>query len=396
MAIRTVDYGKASLDAFQVTKLSDKGNVLAMSVNDVNVVPTERFWTSLCSQFSSYGLSMKLFKLYSHQEVFERLRDKLGAGRETLRYAVEHDPAGSLNLLAVSNPAKPLVKIETAESVVAKYNAAETNYTKGTIVSTHTPAHMDDFVIGPDKFSYRYVMETPIDGFGCPLIYLSLLRHVCTNGAIGYARAFRSEVSLGKANDDPAFTLERALDSFSNEEGYSALRMRFESAANSWASIADTDKIYKALQKVAGAGLFNKAVSGNSPLVDYLNVRRSAALNLPEAEAAKIPESGLIAMRAFRQLTGDLASIYDLTTLDALSAKRQRQLAAKCTMYELFNFITEVATHYCAPVGSNILQAELGNLLSTEYDLEGTKEAKPTFQDWLIDTSDLAGDADLN
>src|SRR5260221_348195 len=75
------------------------------------------------------------------------------------------------------------------------------------------------------------IIDTPIDGFGRPSVYLSLLRLVCSNGAVGYSPAFRSELSVGKGDDGVAFALTRVLDGFNNEDGYAALRQRFESAA---------------------------------------------------------------------------------------------------------------------------------------------------------------------
>ena len=55
-----------------------------------------------------------------------------------------------------------------------------------------------------------------------------------SNGMIGYAPAFRTHISIGR---DPLAGIEgpvgRAMDSFSHEEGYAALRDRLESARRS-------------------------------------------------------------------------------------------------------------------------------------------------------------------
>jgi hypothetical protein len=383
MSTRSIDYGQVGLRDLRVEEQDEKGNVTILSVNGRPVRPSSRFWTSLCAQYSSYGLTPKLFTLFSHAETFGRLSDRLSSDRERLRFAIENN-GDSATLLAVSGLEKPCFGYEPALSLVGQYQASTVDYQDGVIISTHTPSRMDDFAIGPDKFSYRYVLETPIDGYGKPLIYLSLLRLVCSNGVVGYARAFRSEINMGKNDDDVSPVLSRALDSFSNEEGYAALRDRYESAANSWASIADTQLIYKVLQRVATSGGF-LTDSVSSPLVASLVARHSAAVGVEEEGLAP---AAIAVMRAFRQLVGDLASIYDLTTLDALSSKKQAQLSARCTMYDLMNFTTEVATHYCDVKGSQKLQAVIGQLVSTEYDLEGTKEAKPNFQDWFTDLSD--------
>ncbi len=400
--VRSIDYGSASIRDFQVLETDDKsGRVTVMEVDGRPVSPSDRFWTSLCSTYSTHGLTTKLFKLFSHAEVFDRVHTVLGgAGADRLRYAIENRGEQG-TLLAVTNPGKPVVTYEGINQTLKDYAAVGTEYSMGIMRSTHTPAHMDDFDIGPDSFSHRYVMETPIDGFGKPLIYLSLLRMICSNGSIGYARAFKSEVSLGQGSDEPIFTLERALDSFSNEEGFAALRQRFEKSVESWASIAETQKVYATLRKMMDRNMFKDPAS-HKGRVEELFAQRSTVLgggvnlNLGEKDGASTMDSpvNIKVMRAFSELVGDIVHIYSLTHMDALSRKKQAQLSSRATMYELLNFCTELATHFCNEANGRLLQAEVGNFVSNEYDLEGTKEAKPTFQDWFTDAE--AGNPENN
>src|SRR5439155_8882106 len=115
----------------------------------------------------------------------------------------------------------------------------------GILTSTHVPRSGEHaFRIGPDQFQNRFIMEVPVDGFGQPRIFLSLLREVCTNGAVGYSRAFRSDVRVG---DDAGHTLERAMAQFDHDEGFAALRQRFASAQDSWASLHETIRLQKVL-----------------------------------------------------------------------------------------------------------------------------------------------------
>lgn len=395
-SIRGVDYGNASIRDFQITGSDDKGNVNLMEINGRSVKPSGRFWTSLCCAYSTHGLSTKLFRLFTHEEVFARVYDRLGGnGGDRLRFAIEDNGDGPGTLLAVTNPTKALVEYDNVKATLDTYAAVGVEYKDGIVRSTHTPAHMDDFEVGPDKFAHRYVMETPIDGFGKPLIYLSLLRMVCSNGMIGYAKAFRSEVGLGTGNDNPIFTLERALDSFSNEEGYAALRQRFEKAGESWASIAESQKIYHTILKMAQCSMF-KDPKGHKGTIDDLYDRRTAALGVSvnidaggDGASAIDSPINIRVMRAFSCLVGDLVHIYSLTNVDAISRKKQAQLSCRCTMYELLNFVTELATHYCSEKDGRLLQAEVGNFVSNEYDLEGTKEARPEFADWFLDAGEV-------
>jgi hypothetical protein len=190
-------------------------------------------------------------------------------------------------------------------------------------------------------------METPIDGFGHPRIYLSFLRQVCSNGMIGYAKAFRSDISLGK---DIAHCIGRALDGFDNGEGYAALRQRFESAQQSWASVRECAELCKQLSLMNDG----ESLKANHWLGD------------------------------FRRMTGDLNTLYGLANLDAISQKRQRVLPTRCRVYDLLNFASEMATHRASPAASRRLQGFIGSIISDEYDMEGTAQSVTEFADFFV------------
>ena len=393
-----IDYALTPIRAIKIEEIGQKGKVSCLSVEGRKFYPTPRFWTSLCSTYSTHGLSTKVFKLFSHAEVLQRLTDVLGGDdKARIRYAFEDKGSAPGNILAITLPSKPVITYEKIGETLARYNALSVEYGSGIVRSTHTPNHMEDFSIGGDGFAHQYVLETPIDGFGSPLIYLSLLRQVCSNGMIGYSRAFRSEISMGRGdtkNADLMFSMERALDSFSNEEGYSALRTRFEAATGSWASISECNRVYKVLQAMAQRGMFLKEVATGAKLVDKMAARREAVINAnfrasSMDETTETSPMAVKIMRAYSALTGDLCSIYGLTHLDALSRKKMQQLPAHCSMYDLLNLTTEVATHYCNEKNGRLLQAEVGNFVSNEYDLEGSMASKGQFTDWFLDTSDI-------
>ena len=405
----SIQYNSAPLNDFKVLETADGGTVTVMSIAGQPVHPTPRFWTSLCSGYSNYGLSTKLFKLFTHAEVFQRISDVAGAdGRDRLRFALEDKGAGNPRLLAVTNPTKPLVEYPRMQEQLALYGAtgavdhqgkvgAAPEYKDGIIRSTHTPSNMDDRTIAGDGFSHQYVMETPIDGFGKPLIYLSLLRQVCTNGMIGYSRAFRTEINLGRGTEgvggaDVMFSISRALDSFSNEEGYAALAQRFESATNSWASVYEVNRILKVVNKMATSGMFTIPTRETGGTIDNLALKRDSVLGAqlslePEDKTPSNPVN-IKLQRAFTELVGPLTEIYGIAHLDAVSQKKMAKIPARCTMYELLNFVTEVATHYCDEKNGRLLQAEVGNFVSAEYDLEGTCETHPNFTDFFTNLED--------
>ena len=339
-AVTGFDYGSVSLsDLRPITQYNAKNkktNLLGFETEKFGRVQTStRFMTSFMSRF---GISGNIFTYYTHDEVFARISEV--KDDDALRLCVERGSQASSfegKLMGVSSPTKAVMYCDEAKRILADYQGTDIEYSDGVVVSTHSPRSGDsEFKINGDVFSNRYQMHTPIDGYGRPSIYLSLLRQVCTNGAVGYARAFKSELAGG---DDIASVLIRALDGFDNSEGYDALRARFEAAGKSTASVNESLKLYKTL-----AGLHHNGT---------------------------ITGSGV--MKQFHALTGDINASYGLANLDALSPKKQRTLPVKCSVYGLLNFASELATHQTKSGGARKLGAYIGGLISTEYDLENTR-----------------------
>jgi len=352
------EYGMARVRDFRVSAERDlKTNrvmVKSLELHGEPVAPTRRFWKSL---FMRFGFSESVFRYFDHAEVFQRIADR--APSDTVRFCIERGGAQGARLLSVSNPKRPVITHDAVRHLLDDYQGREINYSEGIVTSTHRPRSGDcDFEIGGDRFKHRFVMETPIDGFSQPRIYLSFLRMLCSNGAIGYSRAFRSDISLGK---DIGHCITRALESYDNGEGYAGLRQRFESSQTSWASLNECNKLYKLLFKA----------------------ERSRGLKKPTI------------VKDFHKLTGQLNLIYGLTNLDALSEKRLRVLPAKCRVYDLINFASEVATHHADQATSRTLQAHIGTLISDEYDMEGTAIEAQEFADFFV-SEKAEGNPELN
>jgi hypothetical protein len=87
---------------------------------------------------------------------------------------------------------------------------------------------------------------------------------------------------------------------------------------------------------------------------------------------------------SFHKMTGDLSQIYGLANLDTLSVKRQRTLPAACKVYDLLNFASEVATHHSTEAGNRSLSAYIGDLISGEYDLEGTVDHLSDWREFFV------------
>lgn len=345
----TFHYGLTCVrDLRAVTRVTPAGKtvVVGMEVRGERMDDSKRFWTSF---FTRFGISDNVFKYFDHHEVFERISDR--ARDDTLRYCVERNADGRSKLLAVSSPSRPAVHPDQFLELIRRYGGRDTAYDTGIVTSAHVPHSGDgEIAIGADRFKHRFVLETPIDGYGNPRIYLSMMRLICSNGMIGYAPTFRSEIRVGK---EPVYSLTRALESYDNGEGYAALRQRFESAQTSWASIYECNRVYRLLARWQPKG-----------------------------------ELGPSVLNDFHRVTGNLNELYGLANLDALSTKRQRVLPARCRVFDLLNFLSELATHRAKPAASRALQAQLGGLVADEYDMEGTAQTVKEFNDFFLRRED--------
>lgn len=356
------EYGMARIKDVTVQTEMDrtgKSVVSRVLIDGRPAQPTKRFWNSLHLRF---GFTENIFKYFSHKEVFSRISSV--SPNDEIRWCRERDPKEGDKLLAVTGPTSPLIRYEDLMGLLKDSGAEETAYSEGQVRSRHSPRCEGTFKIAGDDFRNKFVIETPIDGFGKPSVYLMLLRLICTNGAIGFNPAFRSELGAGKGIEGIPFVLQRAIEGFNNEDGYIAMRERFEAATQSWASLREVNGLYRILTRLHHGGGVN-AFLGNDG-------------------AAEVPV-GTPLFRAFHKMTGDLAQSYGLANLDAVSAKRQRTLPAACKVYDLLNFASEVATHHSNPSAGRMLQTYIGDLISIEYDLEGTAEHFGDWKDFFIE-----------
>lgn len=385
-------YDFSPLNDIQVEMNTDartgKEVVSGVIIKDEPLQPSQRFWTSL---FSLYGFNKRFFTYFSHEEVFERISSVRSS--DQLRVCVERgeDKNGvPVNrLLAVSNPKKPIVPFDDLMEMLERSEHHGLSYYDGILQSTHRPrVGAAEFDVMGDTFMNRFMMASPVDGYGLPNVYLSMLREECANGMIAMSKLFRSTVALGKGDDNVAFALTRVLDQFSNDEGYAALRQRLESGAMSWASVNESTSLYKLLVR-----LHNERDHTGSPVLASDGVALSASPLMRKALANDTVDSpmgedsdviGSPIIKAFHGMTGDVSRLYGLANLDALSAKRQRSLPVNTTVYDMINFATEVATHHSTPAAFTRLQSWVGTLIGQEYDMEGTKEQYGSFADFHI------------
>jgi hypothetical protein len=368
-----------------VDKMNGKTKISGLNINGETLRPTERFWTSL---YARYGFNSSFFKYFDHAEVFERIAEK--EKNDRMRICIERGDSSN-KVLAVSNPNRPLVNFNEIYELVAKYAGVSVNYHNGVLESTHTPRNGGNMIsLGSDDFKQKFVLSCPIDGYGEPNVYLSLLRLVCQNGMVGYGKTFRSSVGLGKGADDVRPSLVRVLDGFGNEEGFAAMRQRIEASQKSWASVGESQSLYKMLLKcVANNTIDNDSQNKLSP---GLRKWYDKSNSLGFADVRTADETWAMPItRSFEGMTGSPTLLYGLANTDSLSAKRQRTLPVNCTVYDLVNFATEVATHHSDPSAARKLQGWVGETISNEYDMENTRDKFTEFKDFHLGSKVSAG-----
>jgi hypothetical protein len=367
---------------------NDKGVFVVDKVlfKDREVVPTGRFWNSLCSRFQ---ISPSFFSYFTHEEVFNRVSHVLSTtrkrdGGDMLKVCIQKDPAEDeeINpetgyrpkLVGVTKPNKNMLQDHEAMEILGQLNPEHAEYRDGIILTRHSPRQDFPFTVGPDDFNMKLSLEIPIDGYGDPAVFLSLLREVCVNGQIAYAKAFRSGITLGK-KDSAQHTVLRVMESFSNEDGFIALKQRMSAAQTSHASLHEAFKLGKELARLGGDDFKSKFVTKMAQRTGGANVgadRRTLRGDL---------------LKSYWELCGDPRAMYGVAQLEAISEKRMKALPVGCTVYDLLNFATEVATHQLEPNSARRIQGFYGTMVSSEYDLEDSKTELGEFSDFICPNS---------
>lgn len=296
-------------------------------INNETMQTTDRFWNSL---YSRYNISDSFFKYFSHGEVFDRIVKK--NANTQLKLTVESSKGKQLpQALAMAAANRDVVPYKQMVDLFNEHKGRDIRYKHGVITAVFTPpSGVQDVKIGSDKYRNNYMMTVPLDGYGMPKIHLSMLRMLCTNGVFGLGKAFESGIT---AVHDPLSVLTRVLDAYDNDQGFDALASRIEKAQVSHASFREVVKLEGTLLKT---------------------------------------EIGSRRIEEYRTLTGFVQKQYGIANPESIATKKQMLLPTKVRVSELIDFATEIATHHSKPYEADRLNAWVGSMLCSEYDLEGS------------------------
>lgn len=329
----------------------------AIELNGGAYFPTPRFWNSFCAKV---GVSPNVFNLFRHDEVFNRVvQESKFSNSGNIRII---EDCKEKRLLAITDPSKSIIDWKNAMDLIDRKGGYDTRYDNGIISSMHTLNSDCPVKVGGEDFKQRICVQTPIDGYGSPSIFLALLRQVCSNGMVAMSKAFKTSINIGKkdVSSDIEFSMERMFDSFSNDEGFDALIRRLNTARRSYLSVREFEQAQKILARI-------------TPPKDDPN-----PLRISEEH------------KRFNVMAGSLHIKYGLSHLQQMSDKQMGLLETDMTIYEAINYLTEITTHrlnHTNPQHNNIanqINGWVGNLISRPFDLENTvdeSEVKSEFKE---------------
>ena len=351
MTTATATYDIHNIQALQAESKADektgKRSIVNVTIDGQSVGTTPRFWNSL---YSRYGFGKNVFNYFDPAEVVERIAERRKDDR--VRFCLfTHKGADKPTLLAVSNPAKPVLEYDRVQELLAGYDPLDADpengdngvrYANGLVRASFSPRGEAPFEVGGDEFNARFDTLIPIDGYGSPEVAMGCLRLVCTNGMVAFGKVFSNKIPGGTDEDGGISRITQTIEGYGNDEGYDALRRRLQGATESYASVSECSEMSKAVMRALGS-------SGR--------------------ENEKTKEL----LTRFDQIAGNPMMMYGLVSATSVGRKRLATLPSRATVYDLINFGTEVATHHVPnEIQARSIHGIVGSMISGEFDLEGS------------------------
>lgn len=309
--VRMLDYG-------------DRG-IMSLGIDGERFKLTPRFHKSLASEL---GVPYGVFDLFRPEEVMQRAAKV----RPDLKLRVTLDRECGEVLGVAERRGVPLPVRYVANTLHDDSRLQEMTYKDGVITAKLA---MDEAWKVPNDSEYNIHVQCriPVDGVGSPYMTLATLRLVCTNGAVAEAPIFRTKMEI-KDNDGSHFA--RLLKSFDNPQGVELLQERMIQAAETKASVGEFYALETAIRKVVPAG-----------------------------------HDQLVLCDRLHEMASNPCVRYGVTELAKIGQKKRGLLPVDCSVSDLLNFASELATHH-GDIASDLkpLHAYAGTLLAKGFDLE--------------------------
>lgn len=299
--------------------------IMSLGFNGEKFKLTPRFHKSLASEL---GVPYGVFELFQPEEVMHRAAEV----RPNLKLRVTLDRERGEALGVTERRGVPLPVRYVTNTLNNDSRLRKMTYKDGVITANLA---MDEAWNVPNDSEYNIHVQCriPVDGVGKPYMMLATLRQVCENGAIAEAPIFRTRMEI---KDDDGSHFARLLKSFSNPQGVELLQERMIRAAETKASVGEFYALETAIRKVVPAGH------------DQLTIRDR-----------------------LHEMASNPCVRYGVTELAKIGRKKRGLLPVDCSVSDLLNFASELATHHGDIAGDlKPLHAYTGTLLAKGFDLE--------------------------
>ena len=286
---------------------------------------TPRFRKSLATQL---GVPSGIYKLFSPQEVMERA----ATTQPDLKLRLTVDRAEGMALGVTERQGVPVPIRYIMNTLGNDPRLQEIAYRNGVLTARLNLGEQWE-VKNDSAYHIHVECRIPVDGYGRPEMNLATWRQVCENGAVAEAPIFRTKMEI-KDNDGSHFA--RLLKSFANPEGVELLQERMTQAAETKASVGELYALEEVVRKIVPAG-----------------------------------HNQLVLRDRLHEMALNPCVRYGVTELGKIGQKKRSLLPVDCSVSDLLNFASELATHHARIItDAKPLHAYAGTLLARGFDLE--------------------------
>ena len=304
---------------------SDETRIKGLVIGQTTYKLSDRFYKTLASEL---GIPYGVFGFFTPLEVMTRAAEK--EPQLPLRVTVDTARGQALGLTQDKGLPMPVKYIENV--LHGDRRLREMEYCNGQL---NAILDLDDPWNVPNDGTYhvRVRCRVPVDGVGMPDMSLATWRQICSNGAVAESPMFRTKMEI---KDNSGDHFRRLLASFSNPSGVEMLQERMCSAAGTKASV------------------------GEVVLLDGL-IRRSVANT----------RNQMLLRERLNEIADNPCVRYGVTDLANIGLKKRPLLPVGCSVADLLNFASELATHHADLLKpESTLHTFAGTVLSKGFDLE--------------------------
>ena len=326
----------------------DDTKIKGLAIGDTTYSLGDRFYKTLAGEL---GIPYGVFGFFTPQEVMARAAEK--QPDLSLRVTVDMEQGQALGLTPNKGLPMPIKFIENV--LHDDRRLQEVEYGNGVLSAL---LDLDDPWEVPNDSTYhvRVRCRVPVDGVGMPDMSLATWRQVCANGAVAETSLFRTKMEI---KDNSGEHFRRLLTSFSNPSGVEMLQNKMCVAAETKASVGEV---------VLLEGMIRRSVA---------NTRNQMLLR-----------------ERLYGISGNPCVRYGVTDLSNIGLKKRALLPVGCSVADLLNFASELATHHASLLKPDAtLQSFAGTVLSKGFDLEDLYPNATRTSDFYLRDMDFSQEA---